>query len=294
VKDQYYQTLAQLRGVSATLAAFAKATGLEARLLPLNGLAVMRRPRSACGALCNLLLATPPGRAVCRRCVEVLQARVRSNPWPVAAQCFPGMKEVAAPVLADGQPRVMLVCGPVFESSPSDRDFNRLMVCLDAMGIPLDRKQARQAYRQCRFGSRTQLHGVARLVNILAAHLGQCLERCLSSPHGPDSDCVARARRFTQEHLAEQVTSHQAAAAAAVCPQYFCHRFKAATGGTFTEYVCRCRVEKAKQLLATSRLRIGEIAFTCGFQSIPYFNRTFRRYAGLTPKAYRASAAKAG
>jgi methylphosphotriester-DNA--protein-cysteine methyltransferase len=49
--------------------------------------------------------------------------------------------------------------------------------------------------------------------------------------------CVARAREFAQARLAGQLTSHEAAAAAGVCPQYFCRRFKAATGSTFTEYV---------------------------------------------------------
>jgi AraC-like DNA-binding protein len=65
--------------------------------------------------------------------------------------------------------------------------------------------------------------------------------------------------------------------------------FKKAAGMTFTEYVSRVRIEKAKNLLLNPHARVSEVAFASGFQSIPHFNRVFRKYAGMAPRAYRAS-----
>jgi AraC-like DNA-binding protein len=62
---------------------------------------------------------------------------------------------------------------------------------------------------------------------------------------------------------------------------------KKATGLNFTECLSRVRIEKAKNLLLNPNLRISEVAFGIGFQSLPHFNRTFRRIAGESPTEYR-------
>jgi AraC-like DNA-binding protein len=144
-----------------------------------------------------------------------------------------------------------------------------------------------RAYCKSPFATRTELRCLGRLLSILAEHLGASLERWIDRAPEVKRDCVSRGCQFAQAHLDGEATSRGAAAAAAVCPQYFCRRFKAATGSTFTEYVRRCRVDKAKHLLAETAMRISEVAFACGFQSLPYFDRTFKRFAGLSPKAYR-------
>jgi AraC-like DNA-binding protein len=48
------------------------------------------------------------------------------------------------------------------------------------------------------------------------------------------------------------------------------------------------RVEKAKNLLLNPNLRISEIAYEVGFQSLTHFNRVFKRVVGQSPTDYRA------
>jgi AraC-like DNA-binding protein len=68
---------------------------------------------------------------------------------------------------------------------------------------------------------------------------------------------------------------------------YFCKIFKKATGLTFTEYLGRVRIEKAKTLLLNPHLRISEIAYDVGFQSLTHFNRIFRKTTGEAPTTFR-------
>lgn len=58
---------------------------------------------------------------------------------------------------------------------------------------------------------------------------------------------------------------------------------------TFTEYVSKRRVEKAKELLANPFARVSVVALAAGFGSIPQFNSVFKRYVGMSPTKYRAS-----
>jgi AraC-like DNA-binding protein len=64
-------------------------------------------------------------------------------------------------------------------------------------------------------------------------------------------------------------------------------------GTTFSEFVLRRRLARARQLLADPdgiHRRIGEIAFEVGFGDLSYFNRSFRRQYGATPSDVRAAA----
>jgi AraC-like DNA-binding protein len=75
---------------------------------------------------------------------------------------------------------------------------------------------------------------------------------------------------------------------------YFCKMFKKATGLKFTDYVSRIRVEKAKNLLLNRNLRVSEIAYEVGFQSLTHFNRVFKKILGLSPTEYRGQLASGG
>ena len=62
------------------------------------------------------------------------------------------------------------------------------------------------------------------------------------------------------------------------------------TGVSFTERVLEQRLQRARAMLARpqgDRMRIGEIAWACGFNDVSYFNRCFRRRFGASPTEYR-------
>lgn len=67
-----------------------------------------------------------------------------------------------------------------------------------------------------------------------------------------------------------------------------------ATGRNFTERVLELRLENARAILAdrrSSRLRVSDIAFACGFNEVSSFNRSFRRRYGETPTQWRGTRA---
>ena len=53
------------------------------------------------------------------------------------------------------------------------------------------------------------------------------------------------------------------------------------------EYLSHQRMIRAAELLAKTDMRIKEIVFTCHFKSLMDFSRSFRKYSGLSPRAYR-------
>jgi YesN/AraC family two-component response regulator len=69
--------------------------------------------------------------------------------------------------------------------------------------------------------------------------------------------------------------------------QYLCRLFKKKKGINFSDYVNRIRLDKAKQLLASSDNKIINISMQLGFNNVSYFNRLFKKYFGLTPSQYK-------
>ena len=65
-------------------------------------------------------------------------------------------------------------------------------------------------------------------------------------------------------------------------------KMKAITGFRTTEYILQARMDKAKHLLSTTGLPVGEIALRCGVEDIGYFSTIFKKHVGETPSAYRS------
>ena len=63
--------------------------------------------------------------------------------------------------------------------------------------------------------------------------------------------------------------------------------FKKHYGKGFADYVNDLRVDKASSLLLNGDRTIADIARECGYKTVPYFNRAFKRSKGVTPGAYR-------
>jgi AraC-like DNA-binding protein len=105
---------------------------------------------------------------------------------------------------------------------------------------------------------------------------------------------IWKARKFIEDHCVEELSLSKVAKAANISRNHLSERFKQVTGTNFVDYIARTRFEKACELLRDVDLRISEIAFAVGFQSLSQFNRVFKKLAGKSPTQCRAALAKSG
>ncbi len=90
------------------------------------------------------------------------------------------------------------------------------------------------------------------------------------------------AQRYTEALTVEDIGK-----AVGLHPNYAMSLFRKTFGATLIEYLTHQRVSHAQRLLATTDMKIVEVAFDSGFNSISRFNETFRRICGCTPREYR-------
>jgi two-component system, response regulator YesN len=68
---------------------------------------------------------------------------------------------------------------------------------------------------------------------------------------------------------------------------YIGRLFKKHTLNTILNYIIEVRMEKARELLTTTGLAVGDIAESTGFSNSPYFYKAFKKINGVTPVDFR-------
>jgi AraC family transcriptional regulator len=109
------------------------------------------------------------------------------------------------------------------------------------------------------------------------------------SSSGLSKNALQRVIEYIHENLSGDLSLKELADLSQIGPNYFTTLFRQSTGLSAYQYVINCRIEKAKQLLASSELPLVEISLQVGFQSQSHFINIFRRQIGMTPKTYRAA-----
>lgn len=93
---------------------------------------------------------------------------------------------------------------------------------------------------------------------------------------------------YINEHLDQALKITDLAALLNISQNHFSHLFKQAIGISPYQYLLQQRIERAKQLLKETDLSIPKIALDCGFYNDDHLKKQFRRFTGMTPKAYRS------
>lgn len=202
-------------------------------------------------------------------------------------KCHFGITEAAVPVKVAAEVIGYLATGQVLTQKPTEEQLKNVQRTMSKLGSGADPKAAREAYKATRVMPRAQLAATTRLLTAFADHLEVRSNQLAVRRANAEPIAVVRAKAFIRENLQEDIGLGDVAKAACTSTYYICKLFKRHTGLNFTEYVSRLRVERAKELLANPNLRVGEIAFEVGFQSITHFNRVFRKLMGEAPTTYR-------
>jgi AraC-like DNA-binding protein len=265
--------------------AFVETTGLPLSLQPLEAWQLAQRGHPKESPFCALM--SKASRS-CAACLEMQdQVRQSSQTEPTTARCFAGLSDTAVPVRLGNEVVGYLQTGQVFSHTPTRAQFAKTARQLVDWGLNVDLTQAEEAYFHTRVISPKQYESMVRLLAIFAEHLSMVSNQLVVQKDNAEPAMIARAREFINEHQGDDLSLAEVAKAVNCSTFYFCKMFKKATSLHFTEYLARVRIEKAKNLLLNPNLRISEIAYEVGFQSLTHFNRVFRRLVGESPTEYR-------
>lgn len=265
--------------------AFRCATGLPLGIRPIQSFENALSGQPDENEFCRQLAKSNVGCANCLKMQQKLEQE--AGLAPKSLHCFAGLCDTAVPIRVGDQLIAFLQTGQILLHQPNESEFTQTTRQLLKWGAEVNLKQLEEAYFNTKVFDRDQYQAMVTLLSTFAEHLATISNSIAVEESEEDPLLVANAKKYIQDRYRDQLSLDEAAKAVNASTRHFCKVFKQATGITFTDYLSRVRVEKAKSMLANMNLRVSEIAFEVGFDSISQFNRSFKRVTGQTPTDYR-------
>ncbi|HUC91522.1 MAG TPA: response regulator [Paenibacillus sp.] len=100
-------------------------------------------------------------------------------------------------------------------------------------------------------------------------------------------DPIVKAKAWIKDNLNRKLSIKSISDQVYMNPTYFCEVFKKQTGKTVLDYITDVRLEKARQLLLETDMKIGKISELLGYQDTKYFSRLFKQKWGRLPSEYK-------
>ncbi|NJP70179.1 helix-turn-helix domain-containing protein [Streptomyces sp. C1-2] len=110
------------------------------------------------------------------------------------------------------------------------------------------------------------------------------------APPGPERTAVRTGIAIMRERLADPLTLADLTAEVHLSVYHFIRVFREATGETPHRYLTRLRIERARHLLTSTTLTVGQIAERCGFSGPGALSAAFLSHVGVRPSVYRKNA----
>jgi AraC-like DNA-binding protein len=269
--------------------AFSETTGLPVALRPVESWQLPHHGQRSENPFCAMLATKSRACAACLQVQQKLSERARHE--AATETCQAGLCDTAVPVRLGGNLVAFLHTGQVFRKKPTAAQFERVAKLAKDWGVDVEIGKLKAAYGNTRVLSSREHEAMVKLLQIFAQHLSMITNQIVVQERNAEPPVITRAKEFIKAHQAEDISLGQVAKAVNTSTFYFCKMFKKATGINFTDYVSRTRIENAKNLLLNPNLRVSEIAYEVGFQSLTHFNRVFKKVIGQSPTEYRGQLA---
>jgi len=267
--------------VADWLKALERSFGTCARMIPAQNESLATGGGSVCRALDGLCGRRP----LCVKVHSTMRRAVVESGCLQQIRCPLGFLLLAVPVQRSENGCSLLEFGPLGVEHKTRAEFEQ---GLNRLGFsPALRTHLRAPLNALRTVRAEDIEGVLALLERVAASIADEMLRVSSRARVLEPKAVAAARRYAELHIGDKISLMDVARHVALSPDHFSRLFRRKAGVSFGEYMNRCRVANAQRLLGESTQRVGEISFACGFDSVPHFNRVFRRVTGTSPTVYR-------
>ena len=266
--------------------AYVDAVGLPLSLRPVESWRLPFQGSPKENAFCALMGSQSH---TCAACLQLQGKLTRASlDKPATRMCAYGLCETAVPVKLGPETIGFLQTGQVLRQTPSEASFQRAVKYAATCGADIDDAQTKRAYFQTPVFTQTRIDAVAGLLSAFADHLAMRGNQLMMQATHGESPLVTKAKEYIRDHFTENLSLNRVSKVVNTSRFYFCKQFRKSTGLVFTEFVSRTRVERATNLLLNPNLRICEIAFAVGFESLVHFSRMFKKINGRSASAYRA------
>lgn len=256
---------------------FHKVTGARISLHDLEFTEIASYPENL-SVFCSQVQQTTQSR---KRCVEAdLKAfeKVRKTGEAYSYKCHCGLIEIVAPIYNFGILSGYVIMGQITDS----RSSSEKEIFEKSQKYFKSREQLQYAVKNIPVIRQDELKSYVNILQMIAEYMTQTNRMAPKS-----KDLASGIRKYIVNNFSNKISVEM------MCELFGCSRttlmnaFKERYSITIGEYINKCRLEKAEQMLLTTNRSVKNIAAECGFSDQNYFSKVFYRRFSCTPTKYR-------
>jgi len=222
--------------------------------------------------VCDTAKKTPEGFAACFRCRNTVLKWCIRHKRSFGGYCVKGVYEYCHPVVRGTEVPAVIFIGNILTGNPQQQHTLNKYVDQNL----LQTMQADFTRQDC-----------ARTAGVLESYILFLLDRYGNTMEASTDALMENIKHYITENMLFEFSMADLSAVFNYNEKYLCRLFKEKNGRSIKEYCNTSKVEKAKNLIKSSNLRISEVATQSGFNNVTYFNRIFKKLTGLSPQEYR-------
>lgn len=262
----------------------AQATGLAFSVLDPLGNTIIKPINEA-----EFCIAARHNKAVCDKCVDCIVhsaiAAAKSKRTHFF-KCQYGILEFVVHIFINGE-YVSAVCGG--EVRTDIHDYADYVYPQEEFDDNLN-----ELYEGLRTVERERYLAATKLIEMMVKNLSSLDVMLKIAKTSADTrkvdERVKKAVEYIQQNYSKKISMAQLADLSCVSENYFSKLFVRVMKTSVSDYIASYRIEKSKEYLLQTDLKVSKISEMVGFEDPAYFHRVFKKYTGMTPHEFRDAA----
>lgn len=283
MKHHVIDDIVSVEKLRLALRSIAKAAEMNLCMIDLMGNVIISPTNDS--PFCNAARENPEVKNMCMRCASHAALECARERRTYIYKCPYGLIDFAIPVFYKDE-FLGAICGGQIKSENGDTyvDF--------AYNAEMPDAELQPVYDNLNNINAERLLEVSRLLFRLTqylTHFGILIDIENNAEKQPLNLYKLRpAIIYIERNYNRPVSLKDLAALCFVSESYFSRLFKSVTKKNVSKYILDMRINKAKELLASGRMKISAVASEVGYDDPAYFIRKFKQATGITPTEYRA------
>ena len=229
---------------------------------------------------CDIAKSTKKGYRICLYCKKLANEKAILHKKPFCGHCIYGLCEAAVPVMIGGSVAAIVYVG----NAVTDVEKTNCRIEKTCRYTKVDPEMLIRQTDDCEYTDNcSELLGIAEVICDYVKMLCHSEPKYSSKNHW----LVTALKQYADKTYCFNPTLKELAVIYHKNEKYIGRIFKRETGVSFREYCNGVRMQRAAELLTSTRDKVIDVAFECGFNNVSYFNRLFQRTYGVSPSEYR-------
>jgi len=239
--------------------------------------------------LCKLIRACPEGRKKCEMNDASALSEARIKKESVIYTCHAGFTDIGVPLFINNNFIGCVTAGQILKGRPTLKSFSKFKELTSDLNLDASDIDLKELFFRTLYLDEEKLQAIVDLISLVSNYIVDSQSKLLFFEKIHEKDKISVIRRYIEKRCRSKISIEDAAAHVFLSTSRFSHLFKKEVGTSFVQYLNRFRIEKAKELLSNTSMRITEISVESGFTNLTHFNRIFKKLERQSPVSFRKS-----